>query len=161
MNSSIPSLLRLRALTVQPRLALTEVQLIDDVALYRLLDARDRVPTEVRAVRPSPADWAELRRVLDEVSFWLWPRRWPCAHDGYKGEFAIGVVWGGRAVVSAGALGVAPDVDAVLDEVRRLVGNGRRRASAAVPTLLSPAPPPPYRLDLLGGTDRPAPLGLP
>lgn len=154
MTSWHPSLLRLRRLFLRPRLSLTEVQLVDDVVRYRHIDSRDRVPTEVRATRPSGADWTRFRVALDEAAFWQWPRRWPRGHDVYVGEFAIGIEWNGRGVVSAGPIGVAPEVDAVLDEVRHLVGNGPQRASEPVPTLLSPTRPPPYRLDLLGDADR-------
>lgn len=130
-----PSLLRLRLLATRPQLALTEIQLVDDVLLYRRLDGRDRVPTAVRALRPSASDWEYLRRTLDAASFWLWPRRWRRVHDGYEGEFAIGVVWGGRAAMSAGTISVAQEVDAVLDEVERLARSGPRHAPQPVATL--------------------------
>lgn len=116
MTTTAPSTLRLRVLRLHPRLVLIEVQLVDSSLLYRRLDARDHVPNEVHAVRPLPSDWAELRHVLDEAEFSRWPRRWPRVTDGYEGEFAIAVKWDGRAITSAGALGVAP-VGAVLDEV--------------------------------------------
>lgn len=153
MLPSIPSLLRLRLLGLRPHLVLTEIHLVDGALLYRCIDARDHVPTEVRAVRPSTADWEALRRVLDTAAFWAWQRRWPPVPDDYEGEFAIAIACAGRAWRSAGSLGVAREVDDVLDEVGRLVGNAPRHASQAVPTLRRGALPPPYRLDVLGGAD--------
>lgn len=127
MTFSTPSTLRLRLLALRPHLLLTEVQLVDEIVLYQRIDGRDHIPIEGRAVRPSFADWALLRSVLDHAGFWSWSRRWPRMHDGFMGEFAIGVEWAGRAAVSAGPIGVAPEVDAVLDEVDRLVGSSRGR----------------------------------
>lgn len=137
MTTTIPSFLRLRVIRLRPHLTLTEIQLVDDALLYQRIDGRDHIPTEIRAVRPSTADWARFRAVLDAAGFWSWPRRWPGVPDGYEGEFAIGVEWNGRAVVSVGALGIRPEVDAVLDEVQRLVGDARLRAPQAVSTLSS------------------------
>lgn len=154
MTGSIPWLLRLRVLTVQPRLTLTEIQLVDTTLLYRRLDGRNHVPIEVRAIRPPAADWMDLRHLLDETGVWRWPRRFPRVHDGYVGEFAIAIEWDRRGVMSVGALGAAPEVDDVVDEVQRLVGNAPRRSSRPVPTLLSPAPPPPYQPDASDFPDR-------
>ncbi len=162
MITSRPSPLRLRLLSVRPRLLLSEVQLVDDTLQYRSIDGRDHVATEVRAVRPSAADWAKLRRVLDEVRFWSWPRRWPRAHDNFEGDFVIAVKWDGRVITSAGALGVAPEVDAVLDEVQQLASDARMRSLEPVPTLLSPVRPSPYRPDASDFPDRAlALLGFP
>lgn len=153
MITSIPSTLRLHVVSLRPHLTLTEIQLVDGALHYQRIDGRDYVPIEVRALRPSPADWADLRNVLEESRLWSWPRRWPPVHNAYEGEFVIAVASAERVARSAGPIGVAPEVDAVLDEVRRLVGNGPQLAQEPVPTLLSPTRPPPYRLDLLGDAD--------
>ena len=144
MITSIPSLLRLRVLSFRPHLTLSEIQLVDDVLRYRRLDARDHVPIDVRTARPSATDWNALRIVLDEAAFWLWPRRWPRAHDGDEGEFVFAVDWAGRVAVSAGVIGVAPEVEAVLDVAQRLVRSGDRRKSQA-----RRQTSPTYRTDLL------------
>lgn len=145
MIISIPSLLRLRLLSVRPHLNLAEIQLVDDALLYHRLDGRDHVPTEARAVRPSAADWARLRRILQEASFWFWPRRWPRVDDRYAGDFVIAVEWAGRVVVSTGALGVAPEVDRVVAELERLVGRPHaQRAPQATSAHDTPAPQPTY-----------------
>lgn len=136
--SPIPTLLRLRVLALRPRLILTEVQLVDDALLYQRIDGRDHIPTEVRAVRRSAADWANLRDVLDAAGVWSWPRRWSQRVHRYTGDFAVAVEWNGRAARSAGPIGVTTEVGAALDEVLRLVGNAPRRASKAVATLSEP-----------------------
>lgn len=143
MTISTPSTLRLRLLVVQPRLTLTEIQLVDDVVFYQRIDGRDGVPTEVRAVRPSAADGADLRHVLERAAFWSWPCRWSLCEHRYTGDFAIGIEWNGRAARSAGSLCIAREVDAVLDAIQRLVGKAPPRASKAVATLLRADPPRP------------------
>lgn len=104
MITSIPSLLRLRLLSLRSDLALTEIQLVDDVALYQRIDGRYHIPIEVRAIRPAATHLARFRLGLDESRFWLWPSRWPGMPDGFMGEFAIAVEWAGRAAVSPARL---------------------------------------------------------
>lgn len=114
MTSSHPSLLRLRLLSVRPRLLLTEIQLVDSSLLYRRLDRRDHVPIEVRVMPPGSADWADLRLALNAASFWSWPRRWPRAPDERRWNDLPGVRasrWGLR-VGSSSARGCNCDLGA-------------------------------------------------
>lgn len=106
------------------------MQLVDDVLLYQRIDGRDHVPIEVRAVRPAAADRNALRVGLDDASFWLWPRRWPRVDDHYTAEFVIAVEWAGRATVSAGPIGVARVLVAVLEDTSHVVGDAAQARAA-------------------------------
>lgn len=66
MITSIPSLLRLRLLSLGPHLLLTEVQLIDDVVLYQRIDGRDDIPTTAAPSAPRPPSG----RSCDSFSTW-------------------------------------------------------------------------------------------
>lgn len=154
-----PSLLRLQLLVTRPALTLTEVELVDDALHLRRIDARDGVPSEVRAVTPSPTDWAHLGGVLDGGDFWSWPRTWPPAEKMYCGEWKLGVAWNGRIWASTGPIGMPHEIDLLLDEVERLVGTRltdrvrpRRTASHALPS----PPPPPSDLHPAEGVVRPS-----